>query len=381
MKILYVLNNTMEYAGTESVVLNYFKYLQSKDFCIDFMLHTTEEESNNNEICRYLRQSGSKIHCVTPRKVSLKQNIKDIQNILRREHYDIIHSHADCISGFILQIAKNENVSIRIAHSHNTQSEVSGGRLKRKLHLALLELCKWNLRRVATHYMACSKAAGKWLFGKKLLESDNIYILRNAIECEKFKYNQDIRNKIRMELGLDNCFVIGHVGRFCYQKNHEFLINAFVELKLKDPTAKLLLVGKGELEEKIQRLVREKKLEESVIFYGVSNQVNELLQAMDLFVLPSRFEGLSVVLIEAQAAGLPCIVTESDKISNETNITPLIKHIATDNYGHWASEMLALKGSTRKDQSDVVKAAGYDLKNESDKLRTLYLDMYSRMER
>ena len=107
MKILYVLNNNMQYAGTESVVLSYFKYLQSEKIHIDFILHTTEEESNNNEICRYLRQSGSKIHCVIPRKVSLKQNIKDIQNILRREHYDIIHSHADCISGLILQIAKD----------------------------------------------------------------------------------------------------------------------------------------------------------------------------------------------------------------------------------------------------------------------------------
>lgn len=378
MRILYVLNNNMEYAGTESVVLNYFKYLQSEDIHIDFMLHTTEEESNKNEICRYLRQSGSKIYCVTPRKVSLKQNIKDIHNILRSEDYDIIHSHADCISGLILQIAKNEKVSIRIAHSHNTQSEVSGSILKRKLHLAVLELCKWNLRRVATHYMACSKTAGEWLFGKKLLESGNVYILHNAIECNKFKYDQKIRNKVRTELQLDRCFVIGHVGRFSYQKNHEFLINSFAELKLRDSTAKLLLVGKGELEENIQKLVREKNLEESVVFYGPSNQVNELLQAMDLFALPSRFEGLGVVLIEAQAAGLPCIVTENDKISNETNITPLIKRVATDNYDHWASEMLALKGTARKDQSDAIRTAGYDLKYEADKLRELYLTMYSR---
>lgn len=374
MKILYVLNNNMEYAGTESVVLNYFKYLNCDDMQIDFMLHTSEKECNENPICKRLKSQGSHIYCVTPRKVSIIQNYKDINHIFKTEHFDIVHSHADCVSGIILQIAKNAGIPVRIAHSHNTQSEVAGHFIKKYLHLFVLELCKINLRRVATHYMACSKEAGIWLFGSKIMRSGKVYILHNAIEYDKFKYNEEIRNRVRKELHLENTFVIGHVGRFCYQKNHKFLIDVFSEIKKEMSDSKLLLIGTGELKTSIEKYVSELNLNDSVIFYGNSNHVNELLQGMDVFAFPSHFEGLSVVLIEAQASGIPCIVADNNKISIESSISPLITRIKTDTPSLWVEKIITLRKMDRINTYQYVENACYNLPVEAKKLSQYYYE-------
>jgi glycosyltransferase involved in cell wall biosynthesis len=375
MKILYVLNNGMEYAGTESVVLNYFKYVNSPEFQIDFMLHTTEEECKNNKICADLKEKGSHIYCVTPRKDGLKKNINDIKTVLDNGNYDIIHSHTDCVSGIILQIAKKMNVPIRIAHSHNTQSEVKGGYMKRKIHLFILWLCKMNLRRVATHYMACSKEAGKWLFGRQIMESGKVYILHNAIDIERFAYNAAVREKIRKELGYEDNFVIGNVGRFSYQKNQEYLIEVFSKFLKHEPKARLLLIGSGETQTKMKALVEKLGIKNYVNFYGNSNRVNELLQAMDVFCFPSKFEGLGVVLIEAQASGLPCIVTENKRISKETNITSLIKRIPLRDMDAWIEAINSSKKMKRGNVISDIEKAGYSLKYESEKLKKFYLDI------
>lgn len=372
------MNNKMQYGGTESVVLNYFKHVYSAEFQIDFMLHTSEEECRNNPICIALQEQGSHVYCVTPRKISIKKNIQDIRRVLAEGNYDIIHSHTDCVSGIILQIAKNMNVPVRIAHSHNTQSEVSGGYLKRKIHLFVLWIAKLNLRRVATHYIACSTEAGNWLFGKGIMRSRNVYILHNAISVERFLYDDSVRNRVRSELGYKQTeLVIGHVGRFSYQKNHEYLIKLFYEAHKRNKQARLLLVGSGELEDVIKNMTKKLGIEDSVRFYGNSNRVNELLQAMDVFCFPSRFEGLSVALIEAQTAGLPCIVNDSVKISNESSITPLIKRIPLNCMNEWIDAIESSNTVARKNMKSYIEKAGYSLFTEAEKLKAFYRDSIS----
>lgn len=238
MKILYVLNDTMKLGGTESVVLNYYDHINHNTINIDFMLHTTKEEMDNNQICDKLKQTGANIFCVTPRNISIKKNKQDIYNVLKTNKYDAVHSHADCVGAYILKIAKQAGIKIRIAHSHSTQIPIKPDSLKNILHIMYLEYCRYNICKQANYYMACSLAAGKWLFGKKNVESGKVYILKNAIDLDKFGFNFSKRKEIKEKLKLQNNFVVGHVGRFSNEKNHKFLIKVFListkKIKMQD---------------------------------------------------------------------------------------------------------------------------------------------------
>lgn len=378
MKILYVINDTMKLGGTESVVLNYYYHINHEKIHIDFILHTTEKEMLHNKICNELLKSGAKIFCVTPRNISIKKNKQDIYNILKSNKYDAIHSHADCVSAYILKIAKHAGVKIRIAHSHSTKIPIKPENFKNILHIIYLEYCRKNICKYANSYMACSIMAGKWLFGKKNIINGKVYILKNAIDINKFHFDFYERKKIREKLSLQNNFVVGHVGRFSYEKNHEFLINVFYQIYIKNKNARLLLVGTGEYLEQIKNMVSLLKLENAVIFYGNSFNVNELLQAMDVFVFPSLYEGLSVVLVEAQANGLPCYVSDCKNVSKETCITDLIKMYKLSNPKEWADEIIAQKNQ-RQDYLKTIREKGYDICYEADKLEKYYMNLNQKL--
>ena len=183
-------------------------------------------------------------------------------------------------------------------------------------------MLQFRIRYIADFFMGCSQDANEWLFGKKIANSEKCFVLPNAIEVEKYKYNEEIARKIKAEFNIKNDeIVVGHIGRFSYMKNHKFLIEIFEKL-CKTENCKLLLVGDGELKNDIQNIVKNKHLENKVIFTGVRSDVNEILQAMDIFVMPSIFEGLPVTLIEAQASGVPSLIANT--ITKEVDITPLI---------------------------------------------------------
>ena len=256
----------------------------------------------------------------------LIQNYRLFWNLVQKEHYDVVHLNVfHGLSLYYARLAKKAGVPIRIAHSHNTALRASLTRpIKRLIH----EIAKRLYSRDATDLWACSEAAGKFLFSRKMLKERGFRFVPNGIETEKFRFDPKVRESVRKELGLDGQFVIGNVGRLCYQKNQEFLLDIFVEVKKQRPNSDLLLVGEGELGEMLKQKAQKLGIADSVIFYGTSPTIERLLYAMDVFVFPSRFEGLGIVAVEAQAAGLHVICSEH--IPQETCVTDLFQRLQLD---------------------------------------------------
>lgn len=375
IKILYVINGTLNHGGTEAVVLNYYYLLDRHKVQIDFMLHTTTEESFSNPLCKNVRETGANIWCVPPRRDNIKKNYQEIIRILSSQHYDIIHVHMDCVGAYILRIAKRCGMKTRIAHSHGRNVLLKVDSLKSLLHKMYLEFCRFDIRIQATQYMACSIHSAEWLFGRKRVKAHQVYILHNAINIRQYSYNVDVRKRVRKQLDMENALVIGHVGRFSYEKNHKYLVEVFSEIYRMQNDARLLLVGTGELEAEVRNQVKALHLENAVLFYGTSSKVYELLQAMDLFVFPSYSEGFGMAAVEAQAAGLPCFVSESGQISDELFVTDLIRRLPGNRPEQWAREILRYKNYDRKNMAEELQKAGYDIDIESRKLEAYYLSL------
>ena len=254
-------------------------------------------------------------------------------------------------------------------HSHSTGIDTLDP-IKREWEVQQHERVKKKFSvDMATDFWACSKAAADFLFGEQI-PGDMIRIMPNAIDLSKFAYNQEIRSRYRREYGLENCFVIGHVGRFVYQKNHEFLIKVFYEVSKEICNARLVLLGEGELITKIQRQVEEYNLNNKVLFLGKRDDVNNWYQAMDVFCLPSRFEGLGIVLVEAQAAGLPCNV--SLKVPNEADLSDNIVKLPLS-VADWVRQILFKKDILeRKDNTVYLMKAGYDIRDQVKIIQNFY---------
>ena len=287
------------------------------------------------------------------------------------DHYDVVHLHTSFWKRLTVeQLAVECNIPKIIVHSHNTgidghsfNSQVAYDR-----HCELRQQFNMNL---ATDFCACSNAGADWLFGERI-PKERIQILKNAIEVEQYIYNRDIRDKYRREMNLDSCFVIGCIGRFSYQKNHEFLIEVFQKVARKVPNARLLLLGKGPLEAHIKEQVRRLDLEKQVIFAGQRSDASQLLQAMDVFCLPSRFEGFPLVLVEAQTSGLMCLT--SDQIDDEVCITKNLIQLPL-NMKLWSDVVVNVAGGyKRENMRKAVTEAGYDIKRQIKFVEKLYLE-------
>jgi len=243
-------------------------------------------------------------------------------------------------------------------------------------NLSFVKKCVLNFNKLllkisATDLFACSELAGKVTFGEK-----NFKVIRNAIDIEKFRFNETYRSEIRNELGLKDEFVLGHAGRFTYQKNHEFLIEVFAKVKEKEPFAKLLLAGDAvedmSFMENAKKQVEDLGLTDSVYFLGMRNDAHKLFSAMDVFLLPSRFEGLPLVGIESQAAGLPSIF--SDVVTKELSVTPVSIFLPLDDEDVWADEILKFRRKERRDYSDLIREAGYSVEDEAGKVERFFLN-------
>ena len=227
------------------------------------------------------------------------------------------------------------------------------------------------LKKYATDYFACSKLAGEWLFGKENVENGKVKIIHNAVDYQKFKMNEEVRNSIRKELNIEDKLVIGHVGRFTNQKNHTFLIDIFNEIHKKNSNSVLMLVGIGEKEDEIKEKVKKLEIEQNVLFMGFQDNVNELMWAMDVFLMPSLYEGLPVVGVEAQATGMPCFMSK-DVVTDEVKITEGVKFISLNETAEkWAEEILN-SDLERKDTRDDLKKAGYFIDDMAGELADFY---------
>lgn len=295
---------------------------------------------------------------------------KAINNFFKEhDDYQVVHMNASSKNFLLLKYAKKYNIPVRIAHSHNIDFQT-----KNPIKKLIGNILKLPMRKYATDYFACSTIAGEWLFGKKNIDNKKVKIINNAVDYEKFKYNEKTREKIRKEFNIKkNDLLIGHVGRFTNQKNHTFLIDIFFEITKQNKKAKLIMVGIGEKEEEIKQKVKDLNIEDKVIFAGFRNNINELMQAMDVFLLPSLYEGLGIVLIEAQAAGLPSIT--SDKVvPQEAKISKLLHYIPLEeNEKQWATKILE-SSLERIDTKKEMQKKGYLIEQTAKYLEKFYIN-------
>ena len=293
--------------GVESVIMNYYRHLDRTKVQFDFICDEDSTRIPYDEI----KKLGGRVFLV-PKYQKLPKYLKALEELFRKNHYRIVHSNVNTLSVFSLYAAKKAGVPVRISHSHSTSNPKEW---KRNI---IKNILRPFSKKYATDYFACSELAGRYLFGDKTFDQGKVKIIHNAIDLDKFKFDPVARKKLRKELGIDDkTIVIGHVGRFVQTKNHQFLIYTFKKYHNKNPNAKLLLIGTGPLEEKIKAKVKKHNLEDSVLFLGQRNDTNKLYSVMDIFCLPSLYEGLPVAGIEAQAAGLPCVY--SDKVTIEAD--------------------------------------------------------------
>ncbi len=350
--------------GAENVVLNYFKYIDKKKFRFDFIC----ESDSTNIPYETINRLGGRVILVSPYENSAKY-IKDLTQILIKGKYDIVHSHTNALSYLSLKAAKKANINIRIAHSHNTSIKLEEGKLLKNIYKILL---KQN----ATHYFACSPNAGKFLFGEKEYNNGNVFIIRNAIELDKFKYNKKSRIKKRKDLGFNpDDIVIGHIGRFISQKNHEFLLELFKSIHDKVDKSYLILGGQGPLMAEIRSKAYSMGIYDSIKFLGQVSDVEKVYQAMDAFVLPSFYEGYPLTLVEAQAAGLLCVA--SSEIDEDCALLPTTSLLdLTSPLRIWRKLIIDNAASFKRDDtSSIIKEKGYDITEEVIKLEKKYLEL------
>lgn len=347
----------MGYTGVSISVMNYYTFIDKSNIAIDFVVPNQVEDRFRDQI----NGNGGNVYELCMREKDPIRYLRELLHIIKIGKYDLVHIHGNSsILLMELYTARIAGIKIRIAHSHNTTCD----------HRILNNILRPFFLKSYTHAVACGSNAGHWLFPKK-----DFTIIPNGVEVEKFIYNEQVRKVYREKYNLIGKKVIGHVGTFNYQKNHAFLIDIFYELSKLEQEVVLFLIGDGNLKEEIQQKVKRLDIEDKVIFFGKTTEVPSLLQAMDLMVLPSRFEGLPVVLIEWQCAGLPCIVSE--KVTKEAKITDLIEFMPLELPAReWA---LKLHKSVRKDRNDTkeqiqkdIIRAGYSIKDSAKELTNFY---------
>lgn len=350
--------------GVESVIMNYYRHIDRTKVQFDFICDLDSTDIPYKEI----ENLGGRVILVPPYQ-KIFQYIKELKKVLKENNYKIVHSHINALSVFPLFAAKLAGVPVRIAHSHSTSN-------KKEWKKNLIKNILRPFSKVfATDYMCCSEHAGRWLFGNKEYDKGSVYILNNAIDLDIFKYNKKIRKAKRNEIGIsNNTKVIGHVGRFVEQKNHTFIIDIFNEVHKEDNNTILLLAGQGPLEPKIKEKVIELGLEESVKFLGQRNDIEDLYQAFDIFLFPSIYEGLGLVLIEAQSSGLNCVA--STEVPSKAKITNLLTFLDLDgNFNEWTNTIIKLmkRKNSRKIKRKKFANKGFDINTEASKLLNKYI--------
>ena len=359
---------TKNIGGLETYLMQQFDHLDKSKVTYDFVNITSEDEIVFKD---KILQAGSRIYGVRSRHSNPIRHYWQWIKLLQRvsKDYKAIVLNSNSITYvFPIFIARFFGIPMRIMHSHNSGFEQSIGIAKRMIIAMNRHLLKWG----ATDYFACSNLAGQWMFGGK----SHFTVIPNGIDCQKFDFDPVKRQEIRNRLGLSGKFVVGHVGRFTYQKNHAFLLRIFREILRVKPDAHLLLIGDavGDLSylNEAKAYVEGQGMQQAVQFLGMRKDVPTLMQGMDCFILPSRFEGLPVVGVEAQAAGLPCFF--SDAITREVGITALAEFVSlADSIDIWAKKIVKNSLREREQSAKNVRDAGYDIKTVAKNMQSFYL--------
>lgn len=373
--MIRVLNVTecMQAAGIESFIMNVYRRIDKNKIQFDFMVMREEKEYYEDEILKLggKKYSINRMYIKSTLFRVLMETI-DLYKFLKKNNYEVIQIHTGTpLRVFYLIAAKRAGVKMRIYHSHS--AEVKGVHKGKFIKKKVFNILKLFISKYATNLFACSRAAGIWMYRKK--DQKRVEIINNAIDINKFKFDADIRNIYRKNMKVTDCTVIGHVARFNHQKNHTFLIDAINEVIKENPKIVLWLIGNGKLENEIKEKVKKLNLEKNVFFLGIRDDVNCLMQAMDMFVLPSNYEGLPVVGIEAQASGLDTLFSTS--VTNEVCITQNCYFLELD-VDKWKNRIIELsKMNHSRDTVKYVKENGYDIMDTVEKLTIIYLGVKS----
>ncbi|WP_185151132.1 glycosyltransferase family 1 protein [Peribacillus simplex] len=357
LKVLIISTTGFKLDGITNVILNYYRAMDKSDMQIDFVV------GNDifNDLKIELESCGSRIYKIGGRMKKTWAYINRLSSLIQENNYDIVHAHGNsCTLALEMYAAKKGGAKIRIPHSHNSKNKY------KVIHLMLRGI----FNSTYTHGFACGKMAGEWLYNEKPFK-----VIKNGINIDEYRYNAEVRERYRKKYNLVGKKVIGHVGHFTYQKNHDYLLDIFVELYQLDSNYRLLLIGDGELKPAIEKRVSKLGLSDFVIFAGKTLETPQLMQAMDIVVMPSRFEGLPLTLVEAQTASLSCYV--SDAISKEAGITGLVKFIELDNSPkEWASIIEKNEKTNREEVKEIIVKeiieSGYSIVESAQEMKKLY---------
>lgn len=351
---------TMERAGLETMIMNYYRRMDREKVQFDFLRHRDGEHAYDREI----REMGGRIFTVPAVNPLNTNGYLSALDAFFREHseYRIVHAHLDCLSAIPLWYAKKYGIQTRISHSHVSKMTFDAKYPVRMFFKAFLP-------KTATELFACSEDAGKWMFGGNAFR-----IVPNAIDCGAFAYDAEKAARLRRENGLENAFVVGHVGRFDPVKNHAFLLDVFRRICARQPDSMLLLAGTGDTMPGIRSLAARYGVRDRVRFLGSVSNVADVLQMTDAFVFPSLYEGLGISLIEAQAAGLPCYASRGC-VPEAANITKTVRYLPLEaGADSWAKQILEDGG--RRERPDALRAlreSGYEIGAAARRLQDFYM--------
>ncbi|MEG1410481.1 MAG: glycosyltransferase family 1 protein [Romboutsia sp.] len=369
IRVLHIVGN-MNRGGTETMLMNLYRNIDKNRIQFDFISFDDEEAHYDKEI----RRMGGKIIKISkPSLLGFYKSVSEISNIINEYGpYRVVHAHTLFNSGFAIIASKKLGIKIRITHAHTTSDNEEN--LLRKIYIKYMRSI---INRYSTHILACSNEAGRYLFGKDCSKKNNYSFFPNLIDYKNIlEVNNEEVTKFKKERNLDDKLVMGHIGTLKQSKNQKFLIEITHFLVSQNYNVELLLVGQGNMKDELERLVKEYGLEENVLFTGVREDIDIMLHSMDIFIFPSIYEGLGLVLLEAQAAGLPCIVSEA--IQEEADLgLGLIKQLnLSDGEVKWSEEILQSanekKDISRNKIKKVFEEHGYSTKKCISKLMQLY---------
>lgn len=359
--ILHILSQ-LEKNGTETFVMNVFRRIDKNKYKFDFLIFSDKDGG----YCQEVIEHGGNIYRLPSRKENPIKHIIELNRFFKKigKQYDVVHFCASNLTTLLpLHFARIYGIKNRIFHIHSSNG-------KGFKNIILHKVNKFLISKAATNYLACSNNAAEWAY-KGLKIFDKVRIISNGIDLDKFRFNEEIRTSVREEFGLENKYVIGHVGYFAPVKNQAFLIYVLKDTIELIPDAVLILIGEGELQDTVRQLVQKLNLNNRVIFLNRRNDVNRILQGMDCFMFPSLYEGLPFSLLEAQAAGLPILTSKN--VSQEIAITPLIKFLSIES--GTTPLVKALKdiiNIKRNDYTNIIRNKGYSIDRTIEELSLIY---------
>lgn len=358
IRVLHIIPD-LRAAGVETFILNMYRHIDRNKVQFDFLVHYKTRAFYDDTV----EQLGGRIYRIPVREdLSFPQYLMALNKFFKaHKEYKIIHGHMDSFGFFYSMVAKLNGVKIRISHSHVAATEPT---LKGFLKTLLNRFWRFSV----SHYFACSMKAGNYMYGK----NSKFTVINNAVDLSRFSYNEEFGSNVKHELGIENKFIVGHIGRFEPQKNHLFLLKIFKEILKKNANSVLVLVSTGGLYEKIQNDAKVMGIFDKVLFLGVRKDTERLYQAFDIFVMPSLFEGLPVTGVEAQACGVPCLF--SSEITQEVNLLPTTEYLPLKKSPQeWAEKILEMSKKKRiQDTANYLQK--YDIVREAKKLEEWYLE-------